>query len=174
MLFRDRTVTLPGSTVDLATSSDLIGELNLALTRYWSANAELLWNPHLSSTERSNYRLQYRRGPRQLVNLGYRYRQGTQEQTDFSFLWPMGRSWHAVGRWYYDLGSSKSIEGLLGIGYESCCWGVQLLGRSYVNSNGIGHTNSVFVQVELKGLGKLGSSVDDALKRGILGYHANQ
>jgi LPS-assembly protein len=174
LYFRDRTVTLPGSTVDLATSSDLIGELNLALTRYWSARAEVLWNPHLSSTERSNYRLQYRLGPRQLINAGYRYRQDAQEQTDVSFLWPMGRSWHAVGRWYYDLGSNKTIEGLLGIGYESCCWGVQLLGRSYVNSTGIGHTNSVFLQLELKGLGKLGSSVDDALERGILGYHANQ
>lgn len=172
LYFQDRTVTLPGSTADLTTSSDVIGELNLALTRYWNAHGELLWNPQSSIVERSNYRLQYLRGPRQQINLGYRFRDGTQDQTDFSFLWPMSRKWHAVGRWYYDLDHSSTIEALAGLGYESCCWGVQLLGRNYVNSSGSGHTSAVFVQVELKGLGNLGSSVDDALERGILGYHA--
>jgi LPS-assembly protein len=173
LYFSDRTVTLPGSTVDLTNSSDVVGELELALTRYWNAHGELLWNPQSSIVERSNYRLQYLRGPRQQINLGYRFRDGIQDQTDFSFLWPMSRTWHAVGRWYYDLSHSSTIEGLAGLGYESCCWGMQLLGRSYVNSNGTGHTTAVFVQFELKGLGKSGTSVDDALERGILGYHAN-
>jgi LPS-assembly protein len=173
LYFRDRTVTLPGSTVDLENSSDLIGELNLTLTRFWNARAEMMWNPHQSSTERSNYRLQYRRGPRQLINLGYRYRDAGQEQGDFSFLWPIGRSWHAVGRWYYDLDSQETIEALAGLGYDSCCWGVQLLGRTYINSDGVDRTNAAFLQIELKGLGNLGTSVDDALERGILGYRAN-
>ncbi len=173
LYFRDRTVTLPGSMVDLDQSSDLIGELNLALTRFWSARAEVLWNPESSSTERSNYRLQYRRGPRQLINLGYRFRDSTQEQADFSFLWPMGRYWHAVGRWYFDLDSNRTIEALAGLGYDSCCWGVQLLGRSYINSANTDRTSAVFLQLELKGLGKLGSSIDDALERGILGYRSD-
>jgi LPS-assembly protein len=133
----------------------------------------MMWNPHQSSTERSNYRLQYRRGPRQLINLGYRYRDAGQEQGDFSFLWPMSRSWHAVGRWYYDLDSRETIEALAGLGYDSCCWSVQLLGRTYINSDGVDRTNAVFLQIELKGLGNLGTSVDDALERGILGYRAN-
>jgi LPS-assembly protein len=175
LYFRDRTVTLPGSTADLTNSSDLVGELELALTRYWNARAEVLWNPQSSSTERSNYRLQYRRGPRQLINLGYRYRTATQEQVDTSFLWPIGNAWHAVGRWYVDLDTNRTIEALAGVGYESCCWGLQLLGRSYVNNASTSQrNNAVFLQLELKGLGKLGTSIDDALERGILGYSANQ
>jgi LPS-assembly protein len=173
LYFRDRTVTLPGETVDLDNSSDLIGELDLSLSRFWSVRAEMLWDPRESHTERNNYRLQYRRGPRQLINLGYRFRDNIQEQADVSFLWPLSRTWHAVGRWYVDLDSNETIEALAGLAYESCCWGVQLLGRSYVNSDGVDRTTAIFLQLELKGLGKLGTSVDDALERGILGYRSN-
>ena len=173
LYFRDRTVTLPGETIDQDDSSDLIGELDLALTRHWSARAEILWNADDSHTERNNYRLQYRRGPRQLINLGYRYRDNIQEQVDLSFLWPLSRSWHAVGRWYFDIDSNETIETLAGLGYESCCWGLQLLGRSYINKEDSSRTTAIFLQLELKGLGKLGTSVDDALERGIIGYHPN-
>jgi len=173
LYFRDRTVTLPGDTADLTTSSDIIGELTLALTRHWRARGEVLWNPHESRTERNNYRLQYRLGPRQLINLGYRFRNGIQEQSDMSFLWPVSRAWHLVGRWYYDITTNETIETLGGLGYERCCWGVQVLARNYINNDGSARTTAVFLQLELKGLGKLGTSVDDALERGILGYQSD-
>jgi LPS-assembly protein len=173
LYFRDRTVTLPDETVELETSSDLIGELDLTLAHHWTARAEVLWNTRDSHTERNNYRLQYRPGPRQLINLGYRFRDTIQEQADISFLWPLGRSWHAVGRWYVDLDSKNTVEALAGLGYESCCWGVQLVGRSYINSGGDDHTTAIYLQLELKGLGSLGTSIDDALERGILGYRPN-
>ena len=92
---------------------------------------------------------------------------------NWTFLWPLGRSWHAVGRWYVDLDSKDTVEALAGLGYESCCWGVQLVGRNYVNSGGDDHTTAIYLQVELKGLGSLGTSIDDALERGILGYRPN-
>jgi LPS-assembly protein len=173
LYFRDRTVTLPGDTADLNSSSDIIGELSMALTRHWMVRAEVLWNPHESRTERNNYRLQYRLDPRRLVNLGYRFRDGIQEQTDVSFLWPIGRAWQLVGRWYYDLTANETIEALGGLGYERCCWGMQLLARNYINNDGSARTTAVFLQLELKGLGKLGSRVDDALERGILGYQSD-
>jgi len=170
LYFRDRTVTLPGDTADLETSSDIVGEMTLSLARHWTARGEVLWNPHKSSTERNNYLLQYRLGPRQLVNLGYRFRDGIQEQTDASFLWPLGNAWHLVGRWYYDVTANETIEALGGLGYERCCWGVQLLARNYINNDGSTRNTAVFLQLEFTGLGKLGTSVDDALERGILGY----
>jgi LPS-assembly protein len=172
LYFRNRRVTLPGEPIDTEDSSDLIGEVVVGLSRRWRGLAEVHWNPHESNVERNNYLLQYRGGPRRLVNLGYRYRDGTQKQADFSFLWPISRDWHAVGRWYYDLDDSETIEALAGLGYESCCWGIQVLGRSFINKDGQTRNTSVFVQLELKGLGKLGTRVDDALERGILGYQA--
>ena len=172
LYFRDRTVTLPGETIATDNSSDLIAELNVALSRRWRASGEIHWNPHTSTMVRNNYQLQYRAGPRRLLNMGYRFRDGLQEQVDASFLWPIGRAWHAVGRWYYALDGNETIEALGGLGYERCCWGVQILARSYINDDSLTRNNAVFIQLELKGLGKLGSSVDDALERGILGFQS--
>jgi len=173
LYFSDRTVTLPGETVSFDNSSDLIGEMSLVLARHWNARAEVVWNPHDSQTERNNYRVQYRGSDRKLINAGYRFRDGLQEQADLSFVWPLGRSWHMIGRWYYGLDTSKTIDALAGIGYERCCWGVQLVARSYINRDGLERSAAIFLQLELKGLGKLGSSLDEVLERDILGYSSS-
>ncbi|MDX2456851.1 MAG: LPS assembly protein LptD [Gammaproteobacteria bacterium] len=171
--FSDRLVTLPGEPVATDDSSNIIGEITLNLARNWLAKSELQWNPHDSQTARSDQHLQYRAGPRKLVNLAYRFRQGIQEQTDFSFLWPLSQSWHMVGRWYYSLDDKRTIEMLGGLGYESCCWGAQILARSYINNDSGGRNTAVFFQLELKGLGKLGKKVDSALEHGILDYESS-
>ena len=171
LYFRDRDVTLPGEAVETDSSSDIIGEMTLALTHNWSAKAETQWNPHDSEFDRNGLHLQYRKGSRQLVNLAYRYRRDIQEQADISMLWPLGNSWHMVGRWYYSLRDSKTLEALGGLGYESCCWTAQLVGRSYVKNRNT-RSSAVFLQVELKGLGNLVNTVDKALERGILGYES--
>jgi LPS-assembly protein len=168
--FRDREVTLPGKPVETDDSSNLIGEITMNLGRNWNADAEVQWNPHDSQTDRNNYRLQYKAGPRKLVNVSYRRRRDSQEQADLSFLWPLGQSWHMVGRWYYSLDENETLEAIAGLGYESCCWGAQLTGRSYINNDEDDRNTAIFFQVELKGLGTLGTKVDDVLERGILGY----
>ena len=173
LYFRDREVTLPGEPVETDDSSSIIGEVTLNLARNWSARSELQWNPHDSETARNDHHLQYRAGPRKLVNLSYRFRNDIQEQTDVSFLWPLSQSWHMVGRWYYSLSDRETIETLGGLGYESCCWGAQILARNYINDDSGSRNTAVFFQLELKGLGKLGKKVDSALEHGILGYEPN-
>jgi LPS-assembly protein len=170
LYFRDRDVTLPGERVETDDSSDLIGEITMNIGNHWNADAEVHWNPHDSQTNRNDYRLQYKTGPRQLVNLSYRRRRDSQEQADLSFLWPLGQSWHMVGRWYYSLDDNETIEAIAGLGYESCCWGAQLVGRSFINNDEDDRNTAIFFQVELKGLGTIGAKVDDVLERGILGY----
>jgi len=171
LYFRDRKVTLPGEPVETSTSSSIIGELTLGLTRDWSARAETQWSPSESQSELNSVHLQYRKGARQLVNLGYRYRRGIEDQTDISMLWPLGNNWHVVGRWYYSLKDNTTLEALGGLGYESCCWSAQLVGRSYIRSLDT-RQKAIFLQVELKGLGRLVNTVDKALERGILGYES--
>ena len=43
----------------------------------------------------------------------------------------------------------------------------------YINRDGEERSTAIFLQLELKGLGKLGSSLDDALERDILGYSSS-
>ena len=169
LYFSDRDVTLPGEPVETSSSSSIIGEVSLGLTHNWNARAETQWNPSTSQSELNSVHLQYLKGARQLVNLAYRFRRGIEEQTDVSMLWPLGDSWHMVGRWYYSLQDRTTLEVLGGLGYESCCWTAQLVGRSYIRSLN-SRQKAVFLQVELKGLGRLINTVDKALERGILGY----
>jgi LPS-assembly protein len=168
--FRDREVTLPGEPVEDENSSDIIGQVTMTLDARWRARTELQWNPGETHTSRANALLQYKADTRQLVNLSYRYRRDILEQTDISFLWPLGRHWHFVGRWNYSIDDRQTLETLAGIGYESCCWGLNLVGRSYVNDEDGGRTTGIYVELELKGLTSIGNSIDNILERGILGY----
>ena len=170
--FRDREVTLPGQSVETTSRSDVIGELGMELASGWNAGAGIIWDPHERTTRRSDFRVQYRAGRRQLVNLSYRFRDETLEQADFSILWPLGRSWHAIGRWNYALDSSETLEAIGGFGYESCCWAAQFVGRSYVNDEGADRNTGFYLQVELKGLTSSGRQVDRLLERGILDYQS--
>jgi LPS-assembly protein len=169
LYFRDREVTLPGEPVETSNTSNIIGELTLGLTHEWNARAETQWNPQASQSDLNSIHLQYHKGHRQLVNLSYRYRRGIEDQTDISALWPLGNAWHMVGRWYYSLRDNQTLEVLGGLGYESCCWTAQLVGRSFVKNLDT-REKAIFLQVELRGLGRLVDTVDKALERGILGY----
>jgi len=168
--FRNLKVTLPNDPVITDNTSDLIGELGVTISPEWNATTEIQWDPSASRTDRGDVMLQYRADKRQLVNLSYRYRRATLNQTDVSFLWPLGNAWHLVGRWNYSLDDSTTLDTLAGFGYESCCWALQLVGRSYVNDVNGGMTNAVYAQVEFKGLTGTGSQVDNLLEHGILGY----
>lgn len=168
--FRDRKVTLPGEPLATDTSSDIIGQVSMELGSHWKTKTELQWDPGETHTNLANAWLQYKGDKRHLVNLSYRFRRDTLDQTDASFLWPIGRAWHVVGRWNYSIDENQTLETIAGIGYESCCWAVRLAGRSYVNDKDGGRTNSIFLQIELKGLTSAGNSVDNLLERGIFGY----
>lgn len=73
-----------------------------------------------------------------------------------------------------------TLDSFLGLETENCCWRFALIGRHYLNSitsptatsptvTGSA-TNTVFLQLELKGLAVLGDQVDQFLERTITGY----
>ncbi len=171
--FRNLKVTLPDEPVINDNTSDLIGEFGLTLSREWDTSTQIQWDPSAARTNRGDVLLQYHADKHQLVNLSYRYRRSLQNQTDVSFLWPLGDAWHLIGRWNYSLDDSKTLDMLAGFGYESCCWALQLVGRSYINNVSGDLTNGVYLQAELKGLTSTGSQVDSLLRRDILGYESS-
>lgn len=171
--FRDREVTLPGEPVQTDNSSDIIGQITMNLGARWKARTEWQWNPGETHTNRANAILQYKAGTRQLVNLSYRFRRDVLEQTDVSILWPVGRHWHLAGRWNYSIDDRQTLDSLAGIGYESCCWGINLVARNYVNDEKGKRTTGIFLELELKGLTSIGNSIDNVLERGILGYESD-
>ncbi len=168
--FENRNVTLNNTAPETNAQSNIASELEIALSRSWMGNADLIWDPHDNSTARANARIQYHPGFRKIANLSYRYLRGEQNQVDASILWPLSPSWHVIGRWYYDIADTKQLETLAGIEYDSCCWGLRFVTRDYVDSTS-GKDNRVFMaQIVLKGLATFGSKIESVLEDGILGY----
>ncbi|MFQ5642533.1 MAG: LPS-assembly protein LptD [Thiogranum sp.] len=178
--FSNRNVTLDNSEPLTDKTSDIAGELEIALSRSWTGKADMVWNPRDRVTERANARIQYNPGFRKIANISYRYINGSQNQIDTSILWPLSPSWHVVGRWYYDISDSQKLETLAGLEYDSCCWGVRFVTRDFVdnvndrnNNNDVGDSksNRIFmVQIVLKGLTSFGGNIESLLQNGILGY----
>lgn len=177
--FRDRDVQIAGLPEDQSTSA-IAGELSARILNDWSGRASFEWDPN-KDTERSQKRaleLHYETRDKRLLNLAYRFDLGTSEatryeDTDLSFRMPVNRQLQIVGRWYYSLLYSETLEAFAGVEYGQCCWRMRLLGHHLKNKPDSAGSNSVMVQVELAGLGSLGTRIDNFLERGIYGYHAD-
>jgi LPS-assembly protein len=177
---------LPGAAAGNAALSDtsfrassIVGEVALTGYKHLSMNLDYQWNPYTSKTEKSEVSLQYRPDPSRVVNLGYRFQEGTAgpilKQLDGSFAWPIARHWNTVGRWVYSLQNSTSehhqtIEQVAGIEYKSCCYKIQLVQRRYLSNRFGGLDTSIALQLELTGLSSVGKRADSFLEQSIRGY----
>jgi LPS-assembly protein len=171
--FRDREVTLPLQPVETENSSDIIFEADTAqLIQNWSANATLLYNPHDSRVDRGVFGIRYQPDQNRYLDLSYRYRDDDFEpnfnslrrellhQTDVIALWPLTRKAdrriNGVARWNYSLEADRTLEFLLGVEYDTCCYALRIAARRFVNDIGGETNNGIFVQLELKGLTNFG------------------
>ncbi|MEO5702542.1 MAG: LPS assembly protein LptD [Gammaproteobacteria bacterium] len=171
--FRDRKVTLPLQPVETDNSSDIILEADTAqLVKNWSANTTLLYNPHESRIDRGVFGIRYQPDQHRYLDLSYRYRDDDFEpnfislrrellhQTDVIALWPISqkadRHINGVARWNYSLQADRTLEFLLGVEYDTCCYAFRIAGRRFVNDIGGDSNNGIFVQLELKGLTSFG------------------
>jgi len=175
LYFDDRRVFLENDVEpETSNTSDFVGELAGELPNNWLAKGNIQWNPDDTNTVRSSLLLSYRPNSDKIINIAHRNVQtGTSadtEQIDFSFLWPVGDLWRVAGRWNYSLDGDTSIETLLGLEYNSCCWAFRFAARRYIAENGLDHDTNFFLQLVLKGLAPLGQNYGDLLEFSILGY----
>lgn len=163
-------VTLPGETAISNNSSDYIAEVRFLLYRHLNFDFGHQWGVEDSGTTRSEARIQYRPQSNKIVNVAYRFRRDSLEQGDVSWTWPLTRKWNFVGRYNYSLRDEEMLEELVGLEYESCCWGLRLVSRRYLSTRDGTRDSSVGLQLVLKGMSSVGTSADTMLERGILGY----
>lgn len=168
--FDDRTVTLDGSEPADDNISDLVAEVSGNINRHWSATSNLQWNPNTGDTERSSVQLSYRLADDRLFNFGHRFLDGSGEFLNSSLYWPIGRRWKIATGWNYSLDEDTSIENVLGLEYESCCWAFRFASRRFITDDGDDSNTSYFFQLVLKGLAPVGQNVSEVLREGIGGY----
>ena len=167
----DQRVHLPGQTLSTGDSSDYIAELRFLIYDNLNFDIGHQWNDN--GTTRSEARFQYRSKNKKIVNLAYRFRRGSLEQGDISWVWPILENWNFVGRYNFSLRDNKVLEQFYGLEYESCCWGLRLVGRRYISTRSGTRDSSIGLQLVLKGMSSIGTGADQLLERGILGYRGD-
>lgn len=168
--FRDQRVQLAGSPEESLDGSAIVAEIGVQALDRWRMDYGIQWDTEEQATDQHLVRLQYRGDDRGLLNLSYRQRRNRLEQLDASFLWPISERFRLLGRWNYSLRDEDTLEALAGLEYESCCWAVRLMGRRFVQNQEGDKRNSIYLELELKGLGSLGRGTRDILDRAILGF----
>ncbi len=172
--FNPPRVRLPGEPLTTSSSSDVIGQINIAALSHFNVQLGEQWNPHAGNSARTQVRLQYQPEPDKVANLGYRYRQGLLEQVEGSFAWPIAQSWRVYGREVYSLRDHAGIETLGGFEFRSCCFRIRMIARHYVATRTGNRDTSISLQLELNGLSAVGERADAFLERSIRGYSAAQ
>lgn len=176
----DREVVLPGLAIQEEPYSPLIAEFNLTPISQISMGGSYHWDFENQISRRISLYAQYWPGEKKVVNISYdrlsapsgviRQSVTSLEQTNVSLQWPLGQQWSIIGRWYYDIPTSQSIEVFGGVEYESCCWAFRAVGRRFLSSLDGDFQTAFFLQVELKGLAGIGRKTVDFLTENIPGY----
>lgn len=188
--FADRLVTLPGQTPRTDKKSDYLIGIQAALTDKLSTRFDAQFNPESQKRNRmsagvrwnpkrlANFAVTYRydRDPLQVSDPNYVYQPGetnaTKEQVTLSTQWPLTRRLYFLGRYDYSLREHRATQSIAGLEYQGdCCWAARVVLQRYAVS--LGSTNTaIFLQLELNGLGSLGTDPMAFLRRNIQGYES--
>lgn len=186
--FSDQNVVLPTySAYNVFTSgnvrtgaySDIFVALTANLLNHWYADVAWQYNTDTGITEKSNISTSYRPEDGKVLNMAYRYTRDSLEQVDLSSEWPLGGQWYGLGRLSYSLrddpptDESGVIGYIAGLEYDAGCWQGRAVVEKLPITNASNNTKSnyaFFMQLELNGLGSIGTSPLELLKRAIPGY----
>ncbi len=166
--FEDPEVMLPGESPNITASSPIVLELGLGLFNNWNADLIYQWDNNTEQTRLAQYRVQYQPAANKVVNLSYRYRPELLEDVAFSFGWPLARRWSIVSALQYSLRDNTTVDQLVGLQYETCCWALRFSASEQVSGRDGSTDTALRLQVEFKGLG--GAGARERFESDILGY----
>ena len=160
-------------------TSSLIAEINLTAYRHWNLQLDLASNPAVSSVQQAEVLVQYLANSKQVVNIGYLYRDGVVQQVDVSSAWPVSAHWDTYARAVYSLLDRAPIENFAGFQYRGACWSIRAVAQSTVSTRTGQRDTGVSLQLELTGLSNVGSGIGTGsgvstfLEQSIRGYSAS-
>lgn len=173
--YNDRTVELDDSPLtdgtsdfsDIATS--VIWRPNKRLNINFNANFD---HEDVRATEH-NVAVRYQDDINRIVSLSYRFSEDIREQSTAAFIWPVSKTWSALGVWQYDWLTNDSIDTAIGLEYESCCWKTRIVTRHWLTDEDEKDT-ALYLQFVLKGLGSFGRSGGSDFAEKITGFEQRE
>ena len=191
--FKDQRVRLKESDAALTDEgSALAFALNVRTTERWSIHSNLLFDSYEDKLDAANVRVGFRPNKDAIVNVGYTLREPpasfaarpVTEQVNTSAYIPINDNWSAFGALRYSLEIGSSVEDMIGVEYDGCCWRVRLIYMSYLDTlrdvdmfipePELTRDRAFQFQFVLKGLGGFGNRVDNLMQDMIRGFNAKR
>jgi LPS-assembly protein len=178
LYFQDQRVTLPSETPRSGSSSDVLLGAEGRLTDAWLLNGLVQFNLDSGETERLNVGARWNPEPGKILSGTWRYTRqlvdsaGTVSQLkqfDLATQWPIDARWTLLARWNYSLVDSKTLEALVGVEYNADCWVLRAVVHRLTTTTQQTST-AAYVQLELGGLARLGTSPLELLRRSVPGF----
>lgn len=167
--FSDQRVTLPGEAPRSDRSSDFLASVSGEVAPKLLLDTALQYNPIHNQTGRFSFGARWSPELGKTISAAYRYRRDVLEQVDFASQWKFGDNWYGVGRYNFSLREGRVVEALGGVEYDGGCWVGRFVLQRFATATQRS-TTSIFFQIELNGLSRLGSNPLDQLRRNIPGY----
>lgn len=174
--FADRRVQSSAATPpDTRPASNTYAALEYAPAAAHDLRLDLSWDTDEDRTDYGSLQYQFRPAERSVMNAAYRYRRYAGatpplKQADVSFAAPLGSRFRVFGRAVYSLEDERSQETLAGFEYENCCWVFRTFSRRFIFNREGEIDQSIWFQLELKGLSSVGRRIDEFLTDDIHGY----
>jgi len=151
--FTDRKVQLnTADPVDTSTRSHIIAELKTQLNN-WNFSSQAEWDTESKETVSNSTQLGYQH-KKFNFSLAHRFQRNEIETGEVKMNWDISSRWQFKTTHLYDIQNNHVIERLVGLDYESCCWGLKISGKErYLTSTQI--DRGVYLELVLKGLGGL-------------------
>lgn len=169
--------------------SPIVGDALYRFDAAWYLTADARYSTSNSKADLFSGRLHYQTAPRDIVHVGFRYEESVNElgdefvgegspdllQSDVGLAWGLGQQFTLLGRWYYDIRNTFTIDAFGGLEYEGCCYAIRFGARRYlmINSGEPGarqFDTELFFQWIFKGLGGVGRSPVDYFTTNLPGY----
>ncbi|MDX1733781.1 MAG: LPS-assembly protein LptD [Halioglobus sp.] len=188
--FRDREVRLLPTAEPLDDSgSEIAGELDFTPTSHIRMRTSLVYDPFDERMNSGNFHTSYQADNGGIFNLGYSYRrpltalspdQPNTEEASLSAYVPLNNKWSVFGAVNYNTEADRSVEDMVGVEYDSCCWSVRFLYLRYYNNESgaltdfedpdLERENTLQFQIFLKGMGGFGNRITDIMQDMIRGF----
>ena len=173
---KDRSVSLNNSETDTKGASNIMGLVNAKFNDYWRLTGYTEYDPYQNNGAKNQIRLSYKRPygkQNQIFNTSYRFSRGSQEEIDFSAVVPVNNRFSLVGKINYSFNNRRSesedvLEKMIGVEYESCCYGIKIVAREFWN--GTKTDDVVYFEFLPKGIATSDNTTAELLREGILGY----
>ncbi len=172
---------------DSQASSAIAGQITLQPVQSVWASSNILWDQSNNQIQQGNVSAHYDAESGAIFNLAYRYNQADPtvstlsnglRQADISGAVPLNQRWRLLARFNYDLTLHTTLEDLIGIEYEDCCWVTRVAYQRAVLADQLSalgepvlqRDRTLVIEFQLKGLGGLGQKMNTLLQESIWGY----